>query len=196
MGEEIRGESKPTITEVGEQGNGRGSTKSESTPNATAERGRRGERGDRGERGTTEEKEKVVSRLSSIKKKEGETDEQYQKRLERNEKRRQKYQEQKAQGTLKQAKPKKVNAKKKQSQEVDTEQLNTFIKTISTLIASRPNCSHWLLSDTEIESITTPLAKMFKESDVFNKLGEHSNQIALITACITVFMPRIITTKL
>jgi hypothetical protein len=35
---------------------------------------------------------------------------------------------------------------------------------------------------------------MMKESQVFEKIGEHSNQIALTVACVSVFLPRVIQT--
>ena len=196
MGEEITKSSRPTIEEVGREEDRRGNTGSGSSTNTeTKERVGGGHTGGtRGTRGTTEEEKKKLPRLSSLDRKEGETEEQYKKRLERNEKKRLKYQEQKAKGTVQQAKPKKVN--KKKQEEVNTEQLNVFIKTLSTLVASRKGFEHWQLTDKEIESITTPLAKMLQENEIFEKLGEHSNQIALITACVTVFVPRIITTTL
>lgn len=190
MGERTTENSSTIIQEVGEQGTeDRRSDRSGSSTDSTTKRGTRGTdtTGDRGDTRKGTEEKKDVSRLSSI-------DEKEQKRLERNAKRRAKYQEQKANGTLKQAKPKKVNKPKKKENELDTSQINIIIKTLSSLVAARPGYEHWLLSDAEIESITTPLGKMLAESDVFNKIGEHSNQIALITACITVFMPRIIVT--
>ena len=176
--------------------NGGTSTTSKSTADTSTERGTtRGDargttRGVSGT-GTTTEQAETTNRLSVL------DDEKERKRLERNAKRRERYQKQKEQQATGQAtelKPKKVNNRKAKSNDVDTTQINTLIKTVSTLIASRPNCSHWLLSDAEIESITTPLTKMMQESDLFSKLGEHSNQIALVTACVTVFAPRILTT--
>lgn len=176
----------------------RGSNTSGSSTTSTTERGTRGtdDRGSGAARGrsTKAEQKEVVSGLPILK---DETPEEKKKREERNAKRRERYAKQKAeQGQT--VKPKKVNTKKKKQDDaaIDTNQLNIIIKTISTLIASRPNCSHWLLSDAEIESITTPLTKMMQESDIFNKLGEHSNQIALVTACVTVFVPRIIQTTI
>ena len=174
----------------------RGSNTSGSSTTTTTKRGTRGtdDRGSGRDRGTgaKAEQKEVVSGLPILK----ETDEEKKKREERNAKRRERYAKQKAeQGQT--VKPKKVNTKKKKQEDViDTNQLNIIIKTISTLIASRPNCSHWLLSDAEIESITTPLSKMMQESEIFNKIGEHSNSIALVTACVSIFVPRIIQTTM
>ena len=117
-------------------------------------------------------------------------DEEEQKRLERNRKRRERYAKQKAEGNLK---PKKVNSNKKAKDEtIGSEQIKNLLKTISLLIASRPNQSHWLLSDTEIDSIAEPLTKILQESKAFESIGEHSNAIALSIACITILMPRAI----
>ena len=131
-------------------------------------------------------KEKVVPGLSTVK-----TDEE--KRLARNERRRQRYAEKKAEqgGTVK---PRKVNSVKKKEEKpaLSNDQLNSLILSFSAVIASRPKCEHWLLTEAEVNSITTPLSNMLKESAVFEKIGEHSNQIALIVACVTVFMPRVI----
>mgnify|MGYP003291233990 CR=1 FL=1 len=175
----------------------RGSNQSGSSTNATTKRGTgRGNTtgsGTTGRGSTKTEQEKDVLGLSVL-------DEKERKRLERNEKRRQRYHEQKAKGELpSQKKPRKVNNTKKAAKKddaIDTTQMNIIIKTISSLIAARPNCSHWMLTDAEIQSITTPLAKMMEESEIFNKIGEHSNQIALVTACVTVFVPRIIQTTM
>ena len=94
----------------------------------------------------------------------------------------------------KQRKPRKVNKAKKKEAGPDTAQLNSLIKSISGLVASRPGCGHWLLTDKEIESITTPLMGCLNDLEVLEKIGENSNQIALGMACISVFAPRIIVT--
>lgn len=132
-------------------------------------------------------KEKVVSGLVTLT--------EQQKRDKRNERRRERYAQKKAeQGE--QVKPRKVNKSKKQEQApaLSNTQINSLIISLSAVIASRPKCEHWLLSEQEVNSITTPLTAMLKESEVFNKIGEHSNQIALIVACVSVFLPRIIQT--
>lgn len=120
-------------------------------------------------------------------------DEAERKRLLKNAKRRYDYAEKKK--SLGQSvAPRKVNkqSKQKQNNALDTTQLNVIIATISGVIASRPNMEHWLLSEQEINSITTPLSKMLAESEAFANMGQYSNQIALVMACVTVFTPRII----
>ena len=180
-------------TETGTRGTGRSNTGESTTDSRTTGRTTGTNTGGSGRstgRSTAKEQKEVIPGLPVL------DDEKERKRLERNAKRRERYAKEKAeQGQS--VKPRKVNTKKKQDeQKLSTEQLNTFVKTISLVVASRPNCEHWLLSDSEIESITTPLAKMLAESEIFEKLGEHSNQIALVTACVTVFMPRIIKTTM
>lgn len=185
MGESVNGESKQLIQEVGgaTTGNSTGSKSSENT-GATTGAGGRGDRGDRGDRGATATgKEKEPTKLSVL------TEEE--KRAERNRKRRERYAKQKAeQGDT--PKPKKVKKKKADENALGTEQLNALIKSVSVMIASRPKCEHWLMSDKEIESITTPLSNILKDSEAFKNIGEHSNQIALVFACITVILPRAI----
>ena len=117
-------------------------------------------------------------------------DETEKKRLLRNAKRRQRYQNEKTG----QAKPRKVNKKKSAEPPINNDSLKLMIVTVSGLVASRPNMEHWMLSDKEIDSIVTPLGNILKEYDAFSSLGGHSNEIALAMACITVFAPRLFIT--
>lgn len=120
------------------------------------------------------------------------TDEQ--KREERNAKRRERYAKQKAENG-ESVKPKRVRRKKdSESETINKESFNVMIAGISSVIASRPDCEHWLLSEKEIDTITTPLCKMLAESETFKNIGEYSNQIALVMACITIITPRLMVT--
>lgn len=96
--------------------------------------------------------------------------------------------------TPKQGKPKQTRKRKKKEEPKVIEQnsLNMVIGSISAVVASRPDCEHWLLTESEINTITTPLSKMMEESEMFKNIGEYSNQIALVVACTTVFLPRVI----
>lgn len=174
-------------TTTGAGGNKGSSTKSKSTADTgtTTGAGGSGNSGSTGA-GTTPGKEKIVPGLVNLTEQE--------KRDKRNARRRERYAKQKAeQGQT--VKPRKVNTKKADATpSLSNEQLNSFIISISAVIASRPKCEHWLLTEAEVNSITKPLSAMLKESEVFEKIGEHSNQIALIIACVSVFMPRIIKT--
>lgn len=119
-------------------------------------------------------------------------DEDEKKRLLRNAKRRQRYQTEKTG----QAKPKKVNKKKTNATPpITDDSLKLMIVTVSGLVASRPNMEHWALSEKEVDSIVTPLSNILKQYDAFSNLGEHSNEIALVMACMTIFVPRIFVTS-
>ena len=144
-----------------------------------------------GRSGNTEEKEKLsgLAILTEEEKTEYQNaDEETRKKIIKRAKARERYRQQKAQG-----KPKKVK-KKEEEPAIDVSQINLIIAGISSAVASRPGCAHWLLTAKEINSITVPLAGMMAESDIFSKMGEYSNQIALVTACVTVFAPRILIT--
>ena len=117
-------------------------------------------------------------------------DEAEKKRLLRNAKKRQRYAEKKASGGQP-YRPKKVNSKKNTAT-IDTAQLDAVIMTVSTIVASRPNCEHWQLSEKEVKALTEPLSKMIAESEALSGVMEHSNQVALIVACITIFLPRLV----
>ena len=96
---------------------------------------------------------------------------------------------------VEQPKPKRTRKKKKEEvQIIDKANLNLMIAGLSAVIASRPDCEHWLLTEQEIDSITTPLCAMMAESEALKNMGQHTNQIALVMACITVFMPRLMIT--
>ena len=196
MGAEIRAVNEQSAGKTGTvtSGNGKGeASASASTPDTrtdTRTDGRTDGRSDRRTDGRTdgkaEVKKEVVSGLASV-------DDDEQKRLERNAKRRERYAAQKAAngGTVK---PRKVNSKKAQADTIDTTQINALIATLSAIVASRPDCEHWLLTEKEIDSITQPMAKMLAESEALSKINENSNQIALVIACVSVFAPRLFVT--
>ena len=176
--EEVKPDKRETGTSGGTGGNG-GSTKSTSTTDTRAERGgnRIGGSGGSG-RKTTAEKE-VVSTVVDVEE---------EKRLERNRKRRERYAKQKAEGSQK---PKKVNTKKTK-EVIDTNQIETLIKTISVMVSSRQGQEHWLLLDSEVKALAEPLTNILKDSDAFSSISEHSNAVALVIACITIILPRTI----
>ena len=174
--EEVKPDKRETGTGTGGTG---GSTKSSSSTNTGTRTGGTGGRtGGRTGGKTTTEKE-VVSTVVNVEE---------QKRLERNAKRRERYAKQKAEGTLK---PKKVN-NKKTKEVIDTNQIETLIKTVSVMISSRDGQEHWLLLDSEVKAIAEPLTNILKESNAFSSISEHSNAVALVIACITIILPRTI----
>ena len=175
---EVEQDKRENRTSGGTGGSG-GSAKSTSSTDTTAERGgnRSGGSGGSG-RKTTAEKE-VVSTMVDVEE---------EKRLERNRKRRERYAKQKAEGTQK---PKKVNTKKTK-EVIDTNQIETLIKTISVMVSSRQGQEHWLLLDSEVKALSEPLTNILKDSNAFNSISEHSNAVALVIACITIILPRTI----
>lgn len=186
-----------------ENGNNGGSTAStSSTYTRTDTGGSNGGRTDGGtaDGGTTKTKEKDNLGLALLTEEEQKqysvADDKEKKRLLRNAKRRERYAKQKADNG-ESVKPRKVNKKATaKKDDIDRTQINNVITSLSGVIASRPNCSHWQLSNEEVDTITKPLCEMLKESEVFTKVAEHSNEIALVTACLTVFAPRVVTTVL
>ena len=192
MGAEIRAVNEQSAGKTGAvtSGNGKGETRTSTgaADTRTGDTGRTGTDGRTDGRtdGKAEVKKEVVSGLASV-------DDDEQKRLERNAKRRERYAAQKAAngGTVK---PRKVNSKKAQSDTIDTTQITALIATLSAIVASRPDCEHWLLTEKEIDSITQPLSKMLAESEALSNINENSNQIALVIACVSVFAPRLFVT--
>ena len=176
-------EVKPTRGEVGTgggNGGSGGSTKSKSPTDTRTTTGGTGGTGTGGRTGgKTTGEEKVVSSMADVEE---------QKRLERNAKRRERYAKQKAEGTLK---PKKVN-NKKTKEVIETNQIETLIKTISVMVSSRQGQEHWLLLDSEVKAIAEPLTNILKDSNAFSSISEHSNAVALVIACITIILPRTI----
>ena len=204
MGANTDRSSQPLIVPVNENGGtaDRGSRTGSRTPDTETDRGggRTGGTGRTadGENPETVKTEKVdgLSLLTEEEKQQFATaSEDEQKRLLRNAKRRERYAKQK-QNNGESVKPRKVKNSNKNSnnQAFDVAQLNLILAGISTAVASRPNNEHWLLSESEINSITVPLAKMLAESETFANMGQYSNQIALVMACMTVIAPRVFIT--
>ena len=180
MGDTIIREVEQDKRETGGNGGSGGSAKGTSTTDTrTTTGGSRGSGGSGGSgRKTTAEKE-VISTMVDVEE---------QKRLERNRKRRERYAKQKAEGTLK---PKKVN-NKKSKEVIESNQIETLLKTISVMISSRQGQEHWLLLDSEVKAIAEPLTNILKDSNAFSSISEHSNAVALVVACITIILPRTI----
>lgn len=62
------------------------------------------------------------------------------------------------------------------------------------MIASRPQMECWLLTDDEVKAITTPLNNILSNSESLKGLNEHADSVALVIACLTIFLPRIMIT--
>lgn len=93
-------------------------------------------------------------------------------------------------------KPKRQYKKKKQdtTYSFDAEQVKILLLTISSIVGSRENFEQWQLSELEAESIAIPLMNLAKKSDVFSKITEKSDAIALVVALSTVMVPRVMVT--
>ena len=85
-------------------------------------------------------------------------------------------------------KPKKDNAL------VTSEQISSLLIASSSILATREGFSHWLLSEAEANQIAEPLANIIAKNESLKALGEHADAIALVTACLMIFAPRIFTT--
>ena len=179
MGESIIKQVEPINRETGTGTGGTGSAKSTSPSNTGTRTGGTGGTGTGGTGGKTGGEKEVVSTMADVEE---------EKRLERNRKRRERYAKQKAEGTQK---PKKVNTKKTK-EVIDTNQIETLIKTISVMVSSRQGQEHWLLLDSEVKALAEPLTNILKDSNAFSSISEHSNAVALVIACITIILPRTI----
>lgn len=182
MGEQTNRNNDEIIQEIGGgRTTGKSTRSTSSTDTGTTTGGTCGSGGTGGSGGKTTTEKTVIPTVANVDKEE-------QKRLERNAKRRERYQKQKAEGTLK---PKKVNTKKTK-EVIETSQIETLIKSVSVMVSSRKGQEHWLLLDSEVKAIAEPLTNILKESNAFNSISEHSNAVALVIACITIILPRTI----
>lgn len=135
---------------------------------------------------------------------------------ERNEKRKEKYKkklEERKKAGITQGEPVKVNpvsevekpeekpeekpkkkTRKKKAELVSADDLDNLFMPIFGLVASRPNMEHWAVSKKEIHSITVPLANIIQKNDNLSKLATNTDELALIIACISLFLPRMTVT--
>lgn len=193
MGGELTEISGKVDGNVTEQTGGR--TGSDSNSASTASTGTGGTGGRTGGTGRTGGNKADKENIPTVVTVDTGLSEEERKKEERNAKRRERYARQKAENGQ-QVKPRKVNAAKKQTSEpvINTEQINALIISLSAIVASRPNCEQWLLTESEVEAITKPLCAMIAESDKLEVIAQNSNQIALAVACVSVFAPRIMVT--
>ena len=74
----------------------------------------------------------------------------------------------------------------------DSKQITAFIVAVSSVVASREGCSHWIVTETEAEQIAKPLSNIIAKSEHLKTLGEHADAFALVSACLMIFAPRLI----
>lgn len=84
--------------------------------------------------------------------------------------------------------------RQKKESKPETTQFNLLIATVSGLIASKDGMEHWSLTQKEIESISEPLANIIANNENLKALSEHTDATALVIACFTIFVPRLIIT--
>lgn len=76
----------------------------------------------------------------------------------------------------------------------EAEQLDTILVAIFDLVASRPNMGAWKITKAEAHTISVPLCEVLAKYDQLNTFTQNSSEIALIVACISLFVPRLIAT--
>lgn len=96
--------------------------------------------------------------------------------------------------TLAETPKKRVRKKASKQPKMDMTQFDALIIGLTDYVASRPNCAHWKMTEKEVQSITEPLGNIIAKSDYMNQIAEHSDAIALVIACGTIFIPRIVIT--
>lgn len=86
---------------------------------------------------------------------------------------------------------KKKKAVKKQPT-FSPDQITALLMGVTGILASRPGMEVFALTETECNQIAVPLANMIEESGYSESVGKYSNQIALGSACLMIFIPRIL----
>lgn len=177
MGEELREQSKPVSGEVGNQtesgtGKGRSSSDSGTSTGKTTGRGRKST--GTGETGTTatdtKGKDESVLELPEI--------------VE-------------SPVPVPEKKPaKKRVTKKKKAQKKTTafssEQISALLMGVSSILASRQGMEIFMLSETECNQIAVPLANIIVNTGYSESVGKYADHIALGSACLMIFIPRIL----
>lgn len=96
---------------------------------------------------------------------------------------------------IKEKKPENEKEKPKQTKKSSNKEIAGLISTGLQmgfgLIATRAG-EHWIISNEEAESISKPLTNILSKYDLTNKLNDNMDSIALIVACGTTFIPRIL----
>lgn len=82
--------------------------------------------------------------------------------------------------------------KKEEPQAFNAEQISTLILTASGIVASRPDMGIWQLQQEEAMQLAQPIANMIEKSELLQKMGEHTDAVALMTAAMVIFTPRVI----
>lgn len=92
----------------------------------------------------------------------------------------------------KQTKRKKSAPKKKTPDSFNADQISSLIMSASAIIASRPGMGVFMLRPEEANQLATPIANMIEKSEKLQSLGEHADALALVTASLVIFAPRVL----
>lgn len=88
-------------------------------------------------------------------------------------------------------KPKKVRRDpKKKETSVPAEQVDALLMAMSGMIAARPGCEHWAISQQEAHSVSVPLCNILDKSGFLQAMGENADAVALAMAAVTIIVPR------
>lgn len=91
----------------------------------------------------------------------------------------------------KKAKQKRTRTKKnKNDANFNADQLKAILLTVSAMAETTEATSFFALSEKEAEQIAIPLANIIANNDSLTALTEHSDSIALVTACFIIFAPK------
>ena len=94
--------------------------------------------------------------------------------------------------------PKKVTRKrtnknnKKNDSAFNAEQITNLLTGLSAIAGQSEAGKFFAITETEAKQIAEPLANIIAKNDAFAQLGEHSDAIALTSACFMIFVPRLI----
>jgi hypothetical protein len=73
----------------------------------------------------------------------------------------------------------------------DSTQLKILLVTVSGILSSRPNMSAFQLTMEEAEQIAQPLSNILAKNEGVNAItSEYADHIALVVACLTIFVPK------
>lgn len=88
--------------------------------------------------------------------------------------------------------PRKNTNKSKNNATFNSEQITALLMSMNAILSQSESGKFFAITEKEAEQIAKPLANIIAKNDSFAGLGEHSDSIALTTACIMIFIPRLI----
>lgn len=92
-----------------------------------------------------------------------------------------------------QKKTRKPRQNKKQTNTAfNAEQISALFMSGCAIVASRPGFEMFALTKAEADQLATPIANMIAKSEKFANAGEYADAIALVTAALIIFVPRVL----